>query len=1189
MKRNMLRRSALREVRSSLGRFFAILSIIALSVGFFAGVRSTMPAMRSAVNKFWNENRLYDYRLVSTIGWDREDVQEIAEQEEVFAAEGSQTLDVLCTSKKGDEFVFKTHSITKLVNLLELTEGRMPHHPNEVVMDAGMGLDLRIGDKLIISDANEEDTREALKYETYTIVGAAHSSYYLNFERGSTSLGNGTVSGYLYLDPEGYDREIYSEIFVRFKDDPAIYTAAYDDAMEQRQTPWENLTQKLADARYERVVADAQEEIADGRKELAEKRADGLKELRDAKKELDDGRKELADAEQELADGRKELDDAKTELDDGKQELEDNAQKIADAEKELADAKKQLDKAEKQLADAQKELDENAPQIADGAVQLSNAKAKLDDSAAQLQSAADQIQEGKRLLEDGKKQIAAARREVSANESALNAQDQALAQQEAGIQAALGNAEMLPPEKVAELQASLAAIQAGRAQISAGLQQIASAREELDARSAEVESGSSALANADKQYQQGMFAYQEGLQQYLDAKYKYESGKHQYDQGLKDYEKGKVDYEKGKKEYEKAVRELEDGKQKYADGLKEYEEGRQKYEDGLKDYEEGLQEYNDGKKEYEDGLKEYNDGRKEFDEKIADAEQELADAEQTLADLEKPDIYVLDRMTNIGYSCFKSDSEIVDQVAKVLPVFFILVAALVCMTTMTRMVEEQRTGIGTLKALGYSEGSIMGKFAFYAGSASLIGCVLGFAVGTVIFPQVIWMSYQMMYIPIHLDYLFNWQMALIALAASVIVSVGTTWLSCRIELQTSAAGLMRPKAPKAGKRVLLEYVPFIWNRLPFLHKVSIRNIFRYKGRFFMMIVGIGGCTALLLTGFGLRDTVADFAQVQYQEILVADAEMGFRNELGGKLTEELRDTMDAVSDEYLLLRETTLDLVTREQTKSLNILVPMEGADFDHFMHLKTMNGDPLTLPAVNEAYVSNSIQDRFGVQVGDEITLRSEDMQEVHVKVSGIFENHVYNYVILRPETLASQLGETQEFNAAYLNFPEDADIYQAQAELSKSDDVTMVMLYQELMERMAKMMESLNYIVLLTISSSAGLAFIVLYNLTNINITERIREIATIKVLGFFKNETAAYVLRENFILTAIGIAVGLVVGVIFHRFVISQIIVDLVSFKTQILPMSFVWSVLLTFGFNAFVNFVMSFKLEKINMAESLKSVD
>ena len=1119
MKRNMLRRSTLREIKGSLGRFFAILSIIALGVGFFTGVRGTTPAMVHTVNEFWQDKQLFDYRLISTLGWEDTDVRAFASQPGVRAAEGSQTLDVLFEDKDKNEFVLKTHSVTQKLNLLELTEGRMPEKANEVIMDAGNPGTLFVGDKITVSKINEEDTLDSLRYEEYTIVGAAHSSYYLNFERGTSSIGNGTVSGYLYLLPEGYDRDYYSEIFIRFEQDDRIYSKAYKDAMSARADEWEDLTRHQADTRWHRILDDANAELQDGKDELEEKRAEGLQELNDAARELSDG----------------------------KQELEDAAKKLADAEKELADAKQKLLDAEQELADARQKLE-------DGQLQLDDGRAQLADSRIQLEEAAAQLADSQAQLDDGQAQLDAARALIDQNEAPLLAQEDALNAQEAQLQASLAVFDMLPPEQQAQITAGQAAIAEGRAQIEAAKAQIEAGRGEIAERQAQLDAGRAELDAGRAQYEEGLAAYNDGLAQ-----------------------------------LEASEQELADGRAQYEDGVKEYEDGKKKYEDGVKEYEDGKAEYEDGVREYENGVKEYEDGKAEFDEKIADAEAEIADAEAEIADIRRPDIYVLDRNTNIGYSCFESDSQIVEQVARVFPLFFILVAALVCMTTMSRMVEEQRTSIGTLKALGYSEGRIMGKFAFYAGSAAVIGCVLGFAVGSVLFPSVIWMSYELMYIPIELVYVFDWKMALLALAASLLCSIGTTWLSCRIELAETAAGLMRPKAPEAGKRVFLEYVPFLWNRLKFLHKVSIRNIFRYKGRFFMMVVGISGCTALLVTGFGLRDSVSDFADVQYNEIITADASVSFKNDIGQTLPAELKTQMDALTEEYALLHQTTLDLVTADKVKAMNLIVPFTPEEFSHYMQLHTMDGKALTFPGRDEAYISNSIHERYRVNVGDTITLRSEEMQEVHVKVTGIFENHVYNYVLLTPETLETQMGEPVSLNGAYLNFPEDADLHQISAELSKNESVTTITLFDELMERMAKMMSSLNYIVALVIGCAAGLAFIVLYNLTNINITERIREIATIKVLGFFKNETEAYVLRENIALTAIGIVCGLGLGVLLQRFVISQIIVDLVSFKVQVLPLSYVWSVLLTFGFNLLVNFVMGFKLDRINMAESLKSVD
>ena len=1118
MKKKMLRRTTLREIRGSFGRFFAILAIIALGVGFFSGVRITTPAMVETVNDFWQEKQLFDYRLVSTLGWEEQDVESFRALTDVRYAEGSHTMDILCNDKDKNEFVLKSHTIPEHLNLLELTEGRMPQAADECIMDAGMPGSLHVGDTVYVADENEKDTLEALRFREFRIVGAAHSALYANFERGTASLGNGSVSGYLYLSEDAYDLDYYTEIWIRFNHDYPIYSDEYKHMMQVHDVGWGELTQEIADERYTRVRADALEELDEAKQKLADARADG--------------EEELADAQQELSDGKRELDDAKKELDDARKELDDAKQELDDANAELHKAKKELSDGKKQIADAKAELD--------------NAKAQLDASSAQ-------IAEGEAALVNGQAQLDAARQELEANAAALRQQENALAQQEQQVNASMAMYDMLPPEQKAQLDAAQQQIRDGRAQIEAGKAQIEAGRTELDQQ-----------------------------QSVLDAK------RTELEQGKAEFEKGSQEYTEGLAKYEQSLIDYDEGWQKYQDGRVEYNDGLRKYNEGLEEYNDGKAEYEKAEQEYLDGLAEYEDGKAEFDEKIADAEEEIADAEEKIDDIDHPDTYVLDRGTNISYACFESDSEIVAQVARVFPVFFILVAALVCMTTMSRMVEEQRTQIGVLKALGYSEGDIMGKFMFYSGAAAVLGCVIGYAIGIVLFPSVIWMSYELMYIPLPLHIIIDWKLAGLAIAASLLCSLGTTWLSCRIELAETAAGLMRPKAPKAGKRVLLEYVPFLWNRLKFLHKVSIRNIFRYKGRFFMMVLGIGGCTALLLTGLGLRDSVAGFADVQYGDIQIADASMLFRSSMGGVIPEKLRSKMDELTDDYILLHEASWDLVTADKTKGMDLIVPLEGS-LDNYMVLRTLDGEPLAVPGSSEALVSNSIAERYGAVEGTTITLRNEDMQEIRVTVTGVFENHVYNYIILSPDTFADQLGEVPQLNGAYLNFPEGQDEYQIQAELAKDRNVTSVSLFSEVKARMAKMMSSLDYIVLLVIFCAAGLAFIVLYNLTNINITERIREIATIKVLGFFRNETSAYVLRENLALTAIGTILGLGLGVLLHRFVMAQIIVDLVSFRVRVLPMSFAVSIVLTFVFNFIVNLFMGIKLDRINMAESLKSVD
>ena len=641
----------------------------------------------------------------------------------------------------------------------------------------------------------------------------------------------------------------------------------------------------------------------------------------------------------------------------------------------------------------------------------------------------------------------------------------------------------------------------------------------------------------------------------------------------------------GQQKLDEAKKSLAEGKAQLDEQLAQL----QQIKDIMPDqYASGMEQYNAAYADYENGLAEYESSAADYEKQIKDAEDELQKGENDLAKQKKPDIYVLDRNTNIGYACFESDSEIVAQVARVFPVFFILVAALVCMTTMSRMVEEQRTQIGGLKALGYSEGSVMGKYMFYSGTAAILGCVLGYGAGTYLFPKIIWKTYTLMYLDLPMKYLFDRKLAIIALAVSLLCSVGVTWFSCRIELSETAAALMRPKAPKPGKRVFLEYIGFIWNRLKFLKKVSIRNIFGYKTRLFMMILGIGGCMALLLTGFGIKDSIAGFADTQYSEIQVADASAVLRKTEDG-IPDELKQVLDDNTEDYTFLYTGSWDLLYGKKVKSVTLNAAEDFSGMENYFSLHDISGKPLEAPAKGEAVVSHSIAERYGIKKGSIMRLRNENMKELSVKVTGVFENHVYNVVFMGRDTVCEQLGEDVPLNSAFLNFRKDSDVHEAQAAISKDNHVLQMLVFDDLKVRLGKMMGSLDYIVLIVIICAAGLAFIVLYNLTNINITERQREIATIKVLGFFRRETSAYVLRENLALTAMGIIAGVGLGILLHRFVMAQIRVDLVDFSVSIAPESYLYSILLTFLFTVAVNLFMQIKLERINMAESLKSVE
>ena len=891
--KSIMKKTTLREIRQSLGRYLAIFAIVAMGVGFFAGLKITRQVMITSANAYLEEKQLYDYRLLSTLGFEDEDVQTLSSKEDVRFVEGAVAADILYFNQQGNEDVIKAHSLLQNINGLEVVAGRLPQQATECVVDANLYDKSALGTKIVLSENNVEKDLDYFAYREYTIVGIAQSSAYIQFERGTTALGNGQVSGFMYLLPQGFCAEFYTEIYVKFNQDYPIYSKDYNDYIDEKEPLWKDYCKAQGERRYQAIVADAEAELANAKQTLAEEKADAKQTLADAKKELTDAEAELADAHAELA----------------------------------------------------------------------------------------------------------------------------------------------------------------------------------------------------------------------------------------------------------------------------------------------------------DGWAKYNDSYAEFEEKIAEAEQEIADAEADIANIEKPETYVLNRDANIGYACFQNDSSIVEGLANVFPVFFFLVAALVCMTTMNRMVEEQRTQIGVLKALGYGEAAIMRKYLFYSGSAALAGCIAGYFLGIHLFPFVIWTAYGMMYQMGSIVYIFDGGTALLCLACALLCSMGTTWISCRHELKEVAADLMRPKAPRAGKRVFLEWLPFIWKRLKFLHKVSVRNIVRYKRRFFMMVIGISGCTALLVTGFGIRDSVVDIADQQFQEIQTYQFGITLKNgikDANDPSLTEFTEILDTYGGSFLPVLETTMDLQTPENLKSIHLIIVENPAQIGEYIDLHTPDKTAISYPKAGEAVICEKLAKRYRIQIGDTIHLFEENGTEVQAVVSGICENYIYNYIYLNAETYQTALG-TFLYKNVYANITKDADIHAVGAAIMKANNITAVSINADMLVRFSSMMSSMNYIVFVVIACAAALAFIVLYNLNNINITERIREIATIKVLGFYRNETAAYVFRENTALTAIGCAVGLLLGKLLHIYVMHKVDIDLMSFDVHVKAVSYLLSILLTFAFTWIVNRIMTGKLENINMAESLKSVD
>ena len=1143
--KSMMWKSTFREIKQSFGRFMAILAIVALGVSLFSGLKVVRSSMVKTTSDFWIEKEFYDYRILSTVGFDEQDVEAMKEMEDVRAVEGAVSFDILCSLQKGNEMVVKAHSLPEEINQVVLKAGRLPEGESECVVDSLLFSEAQIGQKLVLSASNKEGDLESFVSEEYTIVGIIQSPLYIQFERGNTSLGNGRISGFIYLPMEGFAVDYYTEVYVKFSEDFALYSEEYEAFLDGKEAQWEELASLLADQRYERVKIEGAKEIAEAKEELEEGRTEGEKELLDAKEELLKASEELADGERQLADGERELSDARKTLEEKEKELSEGEEKLAKEEQKLLDAEAEL---EKNLALWQEQ------------------KAKFESGQAELAAGQAELTAQSSLITQQESVLAAAEMELAQKEQELNQQEMTLNAKEVEALAMLSLVTDEAQKK--ELEAGLAEIASYRAQIAEGRGQIADAWSQLADGRAALEDGKATIT----EYQNQMNAGNAELA----------SGEEQLNAAYKQLLEAQIQLAEGKVELEKAKVQLADGRSQMQKGWTELAEGEEELHEAREELEEG-------RAQYEEGLAEYEDGLREFQEEIDDAEQKIADAEEALVKLEEPDSFVLGRDTNIGYVCFESDSGIVDGIADVFPVFFFAIAALVCITTMNRMVEEQRTQIGVLKALGYSKASIMAKYLFYSGSAAAVGCIMGFLVGTWFFPKVIWFGYGIMYQVDSLKYVFDRQLAVISLVVSMLCSIGAARLSCRYELSTVAAQLMRPKAPKAGQRVLLERIPFIWKRLKFLHKVSCRNIFRYKKRFFMMIVGISGCTALLVTGFGIQDSVVDVSHHQYERIQIFDVSVLCAEVPDQEQRLKLEEVLSGKVSEYTTVLEASVDLVAEEGKKSIYMVAASDTVDISPYLGLYTEDGEVLSIPGDGECILTQKLAEQYEVEIGDVITLRDEDMYTMELVVSGINVNYISDYVYLSVQTYEQQMGKEAPCKTLYVNLAEGTDPHKLSASLMGLSNVTSVTVNQDMMGRLDNMLGSMDLIILVIILCAAGLAFIVLYNLTNINITERVREIATIKVLGFYKKETAAYVFRENLVLTFVGALTGLALGKYFHRFVMDAVKVDMVSFDVHIKPVSYVYSILLTIGFAWFVNWFMGKKLDKISMTESLKSVD
>lgn len=869
-----------------------------------------------------------------------------------------------------------------------------------------------------------------------------------------------------------------------------------------------------------------------------------------------------------IAEQAKEISFFDKEYEEKIEHVKDEIEKISEERKDLryeeviGEANEKLQEAENTLAEEKQKAEE----------EIQNAEKELEDGRRELEEGEQELnqneQNAEREFQNAESLIEQAEAELTQKETELNQGKQAIIDQYGSIDNALTT------------------LQANQAQIEAGIQQLNQSKTEYEGKIEETEQLISSLQQQEQtpeiveQIQQLQFAlsgYTEAVTTINNMITEQNTNLSAVKSGIEQIQvllAGETQIAEGRQELENQKNELETTKRQTWNQIAE-----------------ARAEIETGKKEIEEGQKELEEGKKEADEKIAEAEKEIQNAKDEIAEIEEPEWYILDRDTNMGIASFKQDTDRIAKIGKVFPIVFFIVAALISLTSMTRMVEEQREKIGTLKALGYPKGKIALKYIIYAFSATVIGGIIGLVVGFYTIPRIIYDMYRMMYTTPELIMEFNLTYTFVGLGLAVACTCLATAYASYKELKEMPATLMRPKSPKLGKRVILEKIPFIWNKLKFTQKVTVRNIFRYKKRFLMTIIGIFGCTSMIIAGFGLRDSISSMIPSQYGKIfqytMRTDMKEGEDASQFISTLAEKEEVLDSIA-----VNMQSIEITKGEKTEEPQLIIPKEVDRLSEFIKLKERNKDEIFLLEEDNIFITEKMAKLLDVKEGDEVILKDADNNEVRAKVSHVVENYLMHYVYMSPETYEKLFGKTVDYNVVLsktVEFSEEQEEEFAKDILDHNTNVSGVTFTSSTTTLYDDVMNNLSYVVGVLIVSAGLLAFVVLYNLSNVNISERIRELASIKVLGFYDGEVYRYVSRETIILTIIGILLGCLGGYLLNMYLIQTCELNETMFDTTVKLASYLYGIAITVFFTIIVNIFTYFALKKINMIEALKSVE
>lgn len=1091
-----------RTIVNSKKRFICIALIVTLGVTMMCGLRAGCVDLRYSADQFFDEQDLFDIRILSTLGLTDEDVEVLDSLEIIEAADGGYS-ETVYIKENGMRKSLEIRTLSeKGLNQPYILEGRLPENEDEIVVtenfvnETGKNLEDRI---------TLDEESETLKAKEYIITGIIVDVMDVNSPEGAMGFRSTASTDYVgYVITDAVANEVYTALYLKVKgaEELNCYTDEYEEKIDEIVDMIEGeIKEQREQARYDEVYGEAMDEWLEGEAEMKEEFAKADAEIADAKQEIADGKQELVDARNEIVSGKQQLIDGEAEL---------NAQE-AQAEEEFAKAREEIAAGYAQIASGEEELAAAYQSLTEGQAELDAGKAELESQIATIMAPFDAAYEAFDSME------AKLNAEYEAGNLTETQKNEALKLIEAGRSAL--------DEQVASVEAQFASgweqINAGQAELDAGWEQYYAGVNELENAKAQLQAGEAELdrqeANAKAQIAAGRSEIASGLQALKDAENQISSGEAK----------------------------ITEGEAELAANLEEYEEEKAK------------------------------------------AEQELEEARFKIEDIDMTKWYVQDRFTLSGCANVKSDADSIQALGDLFPILFMVVAILISLTTITRMVEEERGLIGTYKALGFSDGQIRRKYIIYAAAAALIGGIIGDIGGYVIIPSILFIVFRVMYnIPTYLiqfDFLYGFG-GILFFAVGIIAA---TAIACQNALKKTPAHLMRPKAPKAGTRVLLERITFIWKRMSFLNKVTARNLFRYKKRLLMTVFGIAGCTALLLCGFTIKDTVSELMPQQYHKIYQYDL-MTVTSEDDLKKLTEVFDEDKEIAD-YISVRIESVEITNASGKKeTVQLIVVPEGKMLEDYICLRSEDGQIHELKD-DEVYVTTNAMRILGYEIGDMIMLQNIDLEEAKVEVTQIVENFLGNMMYMTEETYLD-LFETYEANGTLAHLSEKCEDHAAYAdEVSRREGVLSAISTQQMEAEFGPSFVLINMVVYLILVLAAMLAFVVLFTLANTNISERERELATIKVLGFYNNEVHLYVNKETVILTAIGILCGMPSGWLLGNALMSSLKFSSLEFYVILYPESFLYAGAITILFAIIVNFITDRILDKIDMVEALKSVE